>query len=95
MVIATARSLNSSYTHAPPSQAGRGFVDNARKVYNTGVSANNFAKKNKIVTKSMGVVTALGGDRFLNEKTGGVYGKVGNFAVSRGYGHKKRRVTRR
>ena len=76
--------MNSAYTHSGV-QYGTGKVSSLVSGLK---KANDFAKENKVVTKASGVVTALGGDAFLDRKTGGLYTKGVTHAKSYGYGRK-------
>lgn len=73
----------------PSPQAGGG-----RKINNAAANlgkANDYAKKHRLVTKGRAVTDALGLTKFIDNKTGGVYSDVTNYAKTKGYGKKNRR----
>ncbi len=66
-------------------QGGAGFMDFLKK-------ANNFVKDNQLISKAANIASALGADKFLDEKTGGLYSKGVGIAQQAGYGRRRRRV---
>lgn len=80
----TSKAQNSAYTHSGI-QYGSGRATNLIAGLKKG---NAFAKEHKLVTKGAAIVTALGGDAYLNGKTGGLYSKGVDQAKSMGYGRK-------
>ena len=55
-------------------------------------SANQKAKKHKVVTKGSNVLASLGLDKQANKLSGGLYGDLVNLGKSRGYGRKQQVV---
>ena len=64
-------------------QGGAGLMDWLKK-------ANNFAKENQLISKAASVASALGADKYLDEKTGGLFSKGVEMAKQQGYGKRRR-----
>ena len=91
MVSRTQLAQSAIYNNALPVQHGGSFASSAQAAGQRIGMANTFAKKHKLVTKASDVITALGGDAYLNSKSAGLYSKGVAQAKSMGYGKKKKR----
>ena len=80
----------SIYNNPLPIQGGS-FQGNLKKGFSTVSRANQFAKQNKLVTKGSDILGILGADKFLDNKTGGLYSKAVTAGKQAGYGKKKKR----
>jgi hypothetical protein len=82
--------LNSAFTHSGV-MYGRGKKTDQAKSLVAGLQrANTFAQDNKVVTKGRKVTDTLGLTKLLDKKTNGLYSQGTDFAISRGYGRRRK-----
>jgi hypothetical protein len=89
----TSKAQNSAYLHNGVQYGGARMT--TKKIKDGLVSGHNFAKDNKIISKFRGATDALGGTSYLDRKTGGLYTKGTDYAISNGYGKRKKKKTKK
>lgn len=91
MVTKTQLGQHAIYNSGLPPQGGGGpridkFIGGLR-------NANEFARDNKLITKTKGVTDVIGLTPYLDRKSNGLYSKGADYAMSKGYGKKKKKRT--